>query len=401
MCIGLLHAQQFFVWYWGDIFKQFNSVGRGRPEAWKITGRVFRKMRKLEPFLVHSSRPRDLALAYSGRTSSLLYRDDRTDRDRTQYYVQNLYTRNTIGIFQALAYEHTQSDVIWADTMTPEKIRDYKVLILSDAKTLTPNEEKVLREWVRNGGSLIATGTTTMFDQYGLERTNYGLADVFGVDFRENTCTIPLENIDSGAGLAAEKADEFTVDGQAVEYNVSCGYDRVGLKTARTIGEWAGSGDAAVTLNRFGKGHCLFVTAAYPGVMYRGGRKIYRWPLFKHYRKGITQLLAGLVRQGLSLAGAEPPLLVENCPWYVEANLRMQPQEKRMLLQLLNYDEQKLPVHGVKARIRVPGKVSEVHYGDDGVNIRFSQQEGYVTFPVRDFDIHEAIVVAYQLPGSE
>ena len=396
MSIGLLHAQQFFVWYWGDIFKQFNSVGRGRPEAWKITGRVFRKMRKLEPFLAHSRRPRDLALVYSGRTSSLLYRDDRTDRDRTQHYVQNLYTRNTIGIFQALAYEHTQCDVIWADTMTPEKIKDYKVLILSDAKTLTPNEEKTVREWVRNGGSLIATGTTTMFDQYGTARPNYGLADVFGVELKESTCTIPLENIDSGAGLAAERKDEFPVDGQAVEYNVSYGYDRIGLKTASTIAEWADSGDAAVTLNRFGKGHCLFVTAAYPGLMYRGGRTIYRWPLFKHYRKGITQMLTALVRQGLSLAGTEPRLLVQNCPWYVETNLRLQPEKRRLLFQLLNYDEQKLPVQGVEARIRVPGKVSKVYYGDDGVEVSFQRQKEYVTFPIRDFDIHEAIAVEYQ-----
>ena len=308
----------------------------------------------------------------------------------------NLYTRNNIGIYQALAYEHTQNDMIWADTMTSEKIRDYKVLMLADAKTLTPDEENVLRQWVGNGGSLIVTGTTTLYDQYGNARTNYGLADVFGVDFVTNTCTIPLEDIDSGKGVAAPKMGAFTLNGSKVVYDLAYGYDKVSVKTAKILAEWESGKDAAVTLNTFGKGHCLFVAATYPGVMYSPGRIIYRYPLFKNYFEGIPQLLSGLVRQGLGLTGTEPPLFVEDCPWYVETHLRLQSEKKRMLFQLLNYDEQKMPVHGVKARVRVPGKVSKVFYGTDELNISFAQDKGYVSFPVRDFDIHEAIIIEWE-----
>lgn len=395
MCISLLHAQQFYVWYWGDIFKQLNNVERGRPEAWEITRRIFPKMKKLEPYLIHNQRPKDFALVHSGRTSGLLYRDDAKDRTGKETAVMNLYTRNNIGIYQALAYEHMQADVIWADTLTREKIKDYKVILLSDAKTLTPDEEAILREWVGNGGSLIVTGTTTLYDPYGNVKTNYGLADVFGVDFVTNTCTIPLENIDSGKGVAASNMDAFTLNGQKTTYDLSYGYDKISVNTAKVLAEWGGGKDAALTLNTFGKGHCLFVAATYPGVMYTPGRLIYRYPLFKNYFEGIPQLLSGLVRQGLSLTGTEPLLFVENCPWYVEANLRLQPENKRLLFQLLNYDEQKIPVQGVKARVRVPGNVSKVYYGADDLSLSFTQEKGYVSFPVRGFDIHEAIVIEY------
>ena len=103
-----------------------------------------------------------------------------------------------------------------------------------------------------------------------------------------------------------------------------------------------------------------------------------------------------MVRSALSLAGGEPSFLVEDCPWYVEGHIKTQPEKKRLIFQLLNYDEQKLPVTGVKAKVRVPsGRAMKVFYPDDGQNISFTQEKNYVMFPVRDFEIHEAIVVEY------
>ncbi|MDD5597719.1 MAG: HEAT repeat domain-containing protein [Victivallaceae bacterium] len=409
MGISMLHSSQFFVWYWADIFKQMSLNERGRPEAWEINRKMFAKMKKLEPYLVNTDRPGDIALIHSGRTSALLYRDDERDKKKRENARQNLYTQNNIGIYQALNYEHVQCDIIWADTMSAEKLKEYKVLILADAKTLTPGEEEILRNWVKDGGSLIVTGTATLYDQYGIKRSNYGLADVFGVDFLENTCTIPLENIDTGKGMARYREGHFTCSppksvspvlffskSRPIEYNLSYGYDRINPKTATVMGTWQNSKEPALTINKYGKGWCLLVTATYPGLMWKPGRKIYLWTLFKHFLPGVKEFLAEATRFALHLSGAKPAFLVENCPWHVEGLIKLQPEKNRMMFQLLNYDERKFPIKNVKAKVAVPSKHKiKVFYPDNGRKISYKLEGDYIVFPVRDFDIHEAVVVEY------
>ncbi|MDD5676531.1 MAG: HEAT repeat domain-containing protein [Kiritimatiellae bacterium] len=409
--LSLLHSQQMYVWYWGDIYKQLNDRGRGRPEAWSITTNMFAKIEKIEPYLVNPGFPGDIAIIHSGRTAGVLYRDDERDRLKKETFQPGAYFYNNAGIFQALAYEHVQADIIWADTMTPDKIAGYKVLVLADAKTLAPTEEDILRQWVKAGGTLIATGSATAFDQYGRERANYGLADVFGVNFRTNSNAVALENLDSGNEAAPPKSGRFVIKTPeidpvaskwlakdlAVDYTVTAGYDRVTPGTAQVLGTWENGQEPALTLNRFGKGHCFFLAATYPGRMYVTERFIYRWALMKKYHAGIRELLAGLTRSGLELAGGAPAFEVVNCPHHVEAHVKTQPEKNRLILQLLNYDERVMPIANVTARLRAPeeGKI-RLFYPADNQAIDFRREGAYVVFQVRPFEIHEAVVLEWE-----
>ena len=68
-----------------------------------------------------------------------------------------------------------------------------------------------------------------------------------------------------------------------------------------------------------------------------------------------------------------------------------------MLFQLLNYDEQSVPVKGVRAKVRIPLRTGvRVFYPTDDSAITFDIEGDRVSFPVRPFDIHEAVAIEYQ-----
>ncbi len=58
----------------------------------------------------------------------------------------------------------------------------YKVLVLSDQDALSDAQVASIRKFVDMGGSLVATGRTSLFNEWRQRRPAFGLADVLGVD---------------------------------------------------------------------------------------------------------------------------------------------------------------------------------------------------------------------------
>ncbi|MDQ1473325.1 MAG: hypothetical protein QOJ99_4805, partial [Bryobacterales bacterium] len=58
-----------------------------------------------------------------------------------------------------------------------------KVLVLPNLGVMSDAQCAAVRKFVEGGGSLIATGTTSLYDDAGLPRADFGLADLFGAHF--------------------------------------------------------------------------------------------------------------------------------------------------------------------------------------------------------------------------
>ena len=54
---------------------------------------------------------------------------------------------------------------------------------MSNVTALSDEHVGIIREWVAGGGKLIATFQTSLFDVSGVQREEFGLADVFGVNY--------------------------------------------------------------------------------------------------------------------------------------------------------------------------------------------------------------------------
>ncbi|MEJ7767517.1 MAG: alpha-amylase family protein [Chitinophagaceae bacterium] len=94
------------------------------------------------------------------------------------------------GFENVLMENHIPNDFILDDQLSKERLDRYKVVILPNVRCMSDKELELLKNYVRDGGNIIATYTTSLCDQDGKERKDYGLSELFGVSFtgkKENT----------------------------------------------------------------------------------------------------------------------------------------------------------------------------------------------------------------------
>lgn len=84
------------------------------------------------------------------------------------------------GACAALQAEHIAFAVVTRSTL--DSLADHPVLVVPDARRLDDAEVTAIREYVRAGGRLYASGTTSLEGVDGRRRADGGLFDVFGVD---------------------------------------------------------------------------------------------------------------------------------------------------------------------------------------------------------------------------
>src|SRR6202050_2517043 len=59
----------------------------------------------------------------------------------------------------------------------------FKVLIFPNIAALSNAQCDQIRGYVRRGGSIVATYETSLYDEWGVRRQDFGLADLFGASF--------------------------------------------------------------------------------------------------------------------------------------------------------------------------------------------------------------------------
>jgi len=398
---SFLHGQCFFEMGWPQIYKHPRTLlicwEKGRAEA---AARQFRKGRAIANHIVQGERPKIVAQIYSGRTSTLTYAKGGPDWWGGRCYP---YTQNQEGIWEALLQSHLPVDLLWAETTDKEKMAKYRVIILSDARCLSGQEVSNLRDWVKQGGILFATGGTSLHDQWDRPAKNYLLSDVFGADCAESKVSDDVfrhlqRDLKPEKGIGKIKITDATymrcMEGkQEVEYELRQGFDSIDLTTGRAVGVWP-DGDPAVVENKFGEGKCILIAATWPGLSHTG-RATTVDPLYRDFWEGARELISGCVSRGLEMAGVVLPLQVENCPKQVEVGLRIQAEKRRWVVQLLNYDPGIAVVKDVVVKVRPPSlERMRVHYPYPArEHVAYETEDEEIRFTVRDFDIHEIVVI--------
>lgn len=375
------HMQMFIEWKWIYQWKQIQPYERytWRGDLWGITCREFRKAQKIEQYLAPVGTDlNDVALLHSAQTGASFYASGIGTHGTSSHY-----THNQFGFWWMLNEERVQFDTVFAVRMTREKLKKYRVLIMSDMKVMTEELRRNVREWVRAGGTLIATAQTSLYDYWSRKQSDYLFADLFGAKYLGTETGVPKGS--EKPHMVMTQACGRVKAGDKIEYYH--GRDRFEPTTAKLVAKWS-DGRPAISANVFGKGRCYFL-----GAHWLGGRKSR-----EVIKRAIRPVLGALVYSAYEAAGIRPVLEVSNCPDIVETVLRTQTRQRRVMLHLLNYQAfpEHVPEDGVRISLRPPSLSSlKVFYPVDNTPIPFQVDGDRINFTVRHFSLHEVVVIQW------
>ncbi|MCD6573004.1 MAG: beta-galactosidase trimerization domain-containing protein [Thermoplasmata archaeon] len=105
------------------------------------------------------------------------YTLDYLDRGSWEGYA---YHDGIKGILMMLLESNIPFEVITENDL--HNLSKYKLVILPDFACMDENDAEKIKEYVANGGKIIAINETSLYTKYGAKRNNFLLKDVFGVD---------------------------------------------------------------------------------------------------------------------------------------------------------------------------------------------------------------------------
>jgi hypothetical protein len=308
----------------------------------------------------------------------ILVGDQTIDWYEGKHFVVKAYENSAHGAYQLLKANGFESEPFLDWQMSPELLSRYQMLYAPSAVCLSDAQCAMLTAYVRNGGRLLATHLTSVADEYGRVRKNYGLAELFGAEFVEPE---PFEIPE--LYLKLRGGEEIPQDPQVI-----CFRANGGEVLAETIdrGHRANLGPAIVRRS-VGKGSVIYIGSSLEAV--------YEETRMKRLRSFFNDLVSPWLAPQRSYevdyrSGLTPHLMASRDVLLLHLLADTGNKNKH-----LRSREEFLPVADVKARIRVPQgrSVSSASLLRSGQALPTTLREGWLEVTVPRVWIHEAVKV--------
>ncbi len=130
------------------------------PVAYERIGHAFREAKSKAEHFGHKPHF-EVGLYYSSSTR------DWIGKEKPLEWMQSI-----LGAHKACAYEHLPFGIILDENVTIERLRDFNVVLIPNAGILHEREIDLFENYVREGGRLIVTGQTGLFDSLGKPTSN-------------------------------------------------------------------------------------------------------------------------------------------------------------------------------------------------------------------------------------
>ncbi|MDX9982550.1 MAG: beta-galactosidase trimerization domain-containing protein, partial [Lentisphaeria bacterium] len=258
-------------------------------------------------------------------------------------------------------------------------------IVMNNILYTTPEENARLREFVRQGGTLVATGLTSLYQPDGTTTGDFGLADVFGVsatggkakrfhylsflDRRwlvSSHAAAPLVKA-TGAKVLA-RILEPTFDPDAEQY-ASIHSNPPGVET-----DYAG-----LTVNAYGKGKCIYLSSPVLSLQQDAQQTFGTW-LFREYAPSTI-------------------VLDTNAPPCVEITVNRSTTANAYLVGFVNYQKElpNVPVRDITVRLRLPGVKTPAACTrmSDGAAVKAKVADGVLELAVPCLETLELIEVQF------
>jgi hypothetical protein len=248
------------------------------------------------------------------------------------------HMESAVGVFRAMIEDHLPLDVIMeSDVENIQTLSRYKVLILPNAACLSLKSNETIRAFVKAGGGLVALHESSICNEFGDHRVDFGLADVYGAHFKgTEDFSARWPNYPKWTELYLRIAGSELhpiADDSVVRSNYRRGSDRLqyigwmtnvevvtpAVKLGRRLSvptEWP-----FVVLNQFGRGRSAYFAADI-------GQAYFIAP-YQYQRRLITNAVRWV-------AGSNPSPVRVDAPLCVQAAFYTQNDGRRTIVHLLN-----------------------------------------------------------------
>ena len=163
-------------------FTKFSGVLHD--ERWlRVVEDIYLRHARWEPYLRNEASLARVGLVYSQQTAWFY------GGDRAASKVED----HTLGWYQALIEARIPFEMVHDQLLDSAHVQQFKTLILANLAALSDAQCRQLREFVNSGGSIIATYETSLYDEWGVRRKDFGLGDLFGVSFK-SSAEAPMRN---------------------------------------------------------------------------------------------------------------------------------------------------------------------------------------------------------------
>lgn len=294
------------------------------------------------------------------------------------YNLDNMTDRDQLALAYQVSHALIQSNISF-DVVTArqrDSLNDYKVIILSDVEMLDAAEVQALRRFVQNGGRLYASGHTGTINGSGVKNGDFLLADVLGVHCTGESAW-PLSYMAptaAGQPLFDYYRPDYPLCIPTQQVTVAVDADVTVLATlAQTVRDPADrnffssaisnpptrfTDSPCLTLHPFGKGAAMYAAGLPEASPHDAQRTVF----------------INLIRSLL-----ESPSMTSDAPAPVQITTFVSPDGSRMLVNLLNFQQQfpVIPIHGMKVWLDTAGKkVRSAVFADSGFACPHTVKDG-------------------------
>jgi hypothetical protein len=287
------YSQQFFswafaktngfgLWIWPEVVKQF-------PYQWE---------KKWEDLLSSHELLCNLAILFSSPAKNLM---------KDSFYSIYEYA----GWAESLTEAHIPFETIIASGLNRENIKKYNRIILPDVTCISDTQMDILKDYVKEGGHLVITGSSSLYNETGERRKDFGLNDIMGLSFAGYLTSTDTISMISG-DLTDNQEKEIFYHGNGILVDKARDDITVLARIKKT-------GSPAITHSIYGKGEVFYV-AFRPGTMYYmpkiGGGRIGEGGSWNETRiSDYKKLMTNLTTEKIPL-----PLYTDNIPPEVMVN---------------------------------------------------------------------------------
>jgi hypothetical protein len=357
------YTQQFFTW----AFAKTNGFGLWIwPEVEKLFPYQWEK--KWEDMLFSHEVLCNTALLFSSPSKNLM---------KDSFY--SVY--EFVGWAESLTEAHIPFKALIASDIDRERIKKYKKIILADVACLSDSQIDILQDYVKKGGHLIVTASSSLYDETGAKRKDFGISEIMGLSFSEF-----IPSVDSLSMIYGELTD---VTGGNLFYNGSgILVDKV-KDDIMVLSRIKKTGSPAITLSKYGEGDVIYV-AFKPGTMYYmpklGGGRIGEGGSWNDIRiPEYKNLIVALSTQNVVL-----PLYTENIPSEIIVNAFIHDFNgyNGILIHMLNCLGTKFDNN-----VSVPQDISFEFLDYPSPNILLNKEES-MKIRIKDEDIKRAYIIS-------